>query len=125
LWLRFLKEIEGYYEKLPEEFESNEFIYSAIQICERSSFSPKELFAYDHAETQAIWDNSIRGLEDEVVESRKNLAEKDKTLAEKDKTLAEKDKTLAEKDKTLAEKDKTLAEKDREIEELKKQLKNP
>jgi uncharacterized coiled-coil protein SlyX len=143
LWLRFLKEIDGYYEKLPEEFVSNELIYSAIKMCERSSFSPKELFAYDHAQTQAIWDDSIKGLEDEVVESRKNLAEKDKTLAEKDKTLAEKDKTLAEKDKTLTEKDKTieenrktleekdktieenrktLVEKNKEIEELRKQL---
>jgi predicted transposase/invertase (TIGR01784 family) len=108
LWLRFLKEIDGYYEKLPEEFVSNKLIYSAIKICERSSFSSKELFSYDHAQTQARWDDSIKGLEDEVMESRKNLAQKDKTLAEKDKTLAEKDKVLAEKVK--------------EIEELKKQL---
>jgi hypothetical protein len=87
LWLRFLKEIVGYYEKLPEEFESNELIHSAIKICEYSSFSPKELLAYDDAETQAMWDASIKELEDEVLESRKVLAEKDKEIEELKKQL--------------------------------------
>jgi predicted transposase/invertase (TIGR01784 family) len=94
LWLRFLKEIEGYYEKLPEEFVSNELIYSAIKLCERSSFSSNELFTYDHAETQATWDNSIRGLEDEVVESRKTIEEKEKAIVEKDKEIEELKKQL-------------------------------
>jgi predicted transposase/invertase (TIGR01784 family) len=136
LWLRFLKEIRGYYEKLPEEFVSNELIYNAIKICERSSFSPKELFSYDHAEMQAMWDNSIKGLEDDAVENKKILDEKEKTLDEKDKTIVEKEKTIEEKEKTIEEREKTIEErektieesrktieeKEKEIEELKKQL---
>ena len=108
LWLRFLKEIDGYYEKLPEEFVSNELIYSAIKICEESALSPIERLVYEDAEMEAIWQNSIKGLEDDAIENRKIIKEKDKALAEKDKVLAEKEKSLAEKDK--------------EIEELKKQL---
>ena len=92
LWLRFLKEIEGYYEKLPEEFVSNELIYSAIKICEESALSPKEILAYEQAEIEAIWQNSIKGLEDDVVEYRKSLAESKKTIEEKDKTIEEKDR---------------------------------
>ena len=122
LWLRFLKEIEGYYKQLPEELVSNELIHKAIKICEESALSPTEREAYEHAKEEAQWQDSITGLEDEVVEARKSLAEKDKTIAEKDKSLAEKDKTIAEKDKSLAEKDKSLAEKDKEIEELKRLL---
>jgi len=87
LWLRFLKEIDGYYEKLPEEFVSNELIYSAVKICEESALSPKERFAYEHAEIEALWQNSIKGLEDDVVEYRKTIAEKDKRIAELERRL--------------------------------------
>jgi len=81
LWLRFLKEIDSY-EKLPEELVSNKLIYTAIKICEESALSPKERYAYDDAEMGVMWQNSIRGLEDEVVDVRKLLAEKDKEIAE-------------------------------------------
>ena len=123
LWLRFLKEIDGYCEHLPEELVSNELIHSAIKMCEESALSFQERVAYDLSQGQAWWQNSIKGLEDEVLESRKLLAENKKSLAEKDKSLAEKDKSLAEKDKSLAEKDKSLAEKEREIEALRRELK--
>ena len=109
LWLRFLKEIDSY-EKLPEELVSNKLIYTAIKICEESALSPEERYAYDDAEMGVMWQNSIRGLEDEVVDVRKSLAESKKTITESKKTIAEKDKSLAEKDKTLAEKDKETAE---------------
>ena len=87
LWLRFLKEIDGYYEQLPEEFLSNELIHSAIKICEESAFSPEEREAYEHARDQARWQDSIKGLEDEVIEVRKTLAEKDKEIEELKKLL--------------------------------------
>ena len=129
LWLRFLNEIDGYMDTLPEELVANELIHSAIKICEASAFTEKELIAYDDALLQAWWHDNVKRLEYNAVEAEKMLAEKDKTLAEKDKTLAEAKTSLAEKDKTLAEKDKTLAEaktslaeKDKEIEALKRQL---
>jgi len=127
LWLRFLKEIEGYYEKLPEDFLNNELIYSAIKICEASALSPEELDAYDRAEMEAIWQNSIKGLEDEVVDQRKTIEEKDKALAKKDKALVKERKALekgrkalAKKDKALEEERKARAELEAEIEKLKK-----
>ena len=101
LWLRFLKEIDGYYEQLPEEFLTNDLIHSAIKICEESAFSPEEREAYEHARDQARWQDSIKGLEDEVIEVRKSLAEKEKTLTEKEKSLAEKDKEIEELKKLL------------------------
>jgi len=89
LWLRFLKEIDGYYEKLPEEFVSNELIHNAIKICEESAFTPEERDAYDNAEIEMIWKNSIRGLEDDAVEAKKLLAESRKEIEEKDKEIEE------------------------------------
>jgi len=89
LWLRFLKEIDGYIDKLPDEFVENELIHSAIKICEASALTEKELYAYDDAQIQAWWQNSIKGLEDKAVETEKILAEKDKTIEEKDKEIAE------------------------------------
>jgi predicted transposase/invertase (TIGR01784 family) len=124
LWLRFLKEIEGYYERLPEEFASNKFIYSAIKICEESALSPSEREAYEHDKEQAQWDHSIKGLEDEVAESRKMIAEKNNTIAEKDKAIAEKDKAIEEKDKAIEEKDKALQKALAEIDEIKKNRMN-
>jgi len=122
LWLRFLKEIDSYCEKLPEELASNELIYSAIKICEESALSPKEREAYEQAEDEMIWQNSVKGLEDEVGDVRKLLSESKKTIEESKKTIEERDKSIAERDKSLAERDKSLAEKDKEIEELKKLL---
>ena len=93
LWLRFLKEIDGYHEKLPEEFVSNELIYSAIKICEESALSPIERLVYEDAEMEAIWQNSIKGLEDDVVEYRKTIAEKDREIAELKRRLGNETKT--------------------------------
>jgi predicted transposase/invertase (TIGR01784 family) len=96
LWLRFLKEIDGYYDKLPEEFASNELIYSAIKICEESALSFEEREAYERAEDEARWQDSIKGLEDDAIETRKLLAESRKTIADNKKTIAEKDKEIEE-----------------------------
>jgi predicted transposase/invertase (TIGR01784 family) len=74
LWLRFLKEVDSYDSKLPKELASNKLIRSAIKICRVSALTPEELEAYERAKEQVIWENSIKGLEDEVVESRKSLA---------------------------------------------------
>ena len=108
LWLRFLKEIDGYYDTLPDELVTNELIHSAIKICEASALSWEEREAYERSQDEARWQDSIKGLEDEVVEVRKSLAEKDKTLAEQDKTLAEKDNALLEQQKKIAELEKRL-----------------
>jgi hypothetical protein len=104
LWLRFLKEIDGYHDKLPDEFVSNELISRAIKICEASAFSREEMDAYDSAEMEAIWQNSIKGLEDEVVEGRKERAELNKTLAEKENVLLDQQKRIAELERQLKEK---------------------
>ena len=101
LWLRFLKEIEGYHEKLPEDFISNEYIRSAVEICKESAFSPKELADYERSKEQAQWDDSIKGLEDEVEESRKIIEENKKALEENKKALEEKDKALEEQHKKM------------------------
>ena len=92
LWLRFLKEIDGYYDKLPEELTSNKLINSAIKICEASALSRAEMDAYEQAQDEARWKDSIKGLEDEVVEVRKSLVEKDKKIAELEKQLKEQSK---------------------------------
>jgi predicted transposase/invertase (TIGR01784 family) len=89
LWLRFLKEIDGYYENLPEELVSNELINSAIKICEESALSPMEREAYEQSEDAVIWQNSIKGLEDEVVEVKKSLAESKKTIEEQKREIEE------------------------------------
>ena len=120
LWLRFLKEIDGYCEKLPEELVSNELIHQAIKICEESALSFEEREAYDHAEMEAIWQNSIKGLEDDAIEAKKMLQEKDKSLAENKQIIAEKDKSLAEKDKSLLEQQKRIAELEKRLENLTK-----
>ena len=112
LWLRFLKEIEGYGAELPEEFVTNKLIYRAVKLCEKAAFTQKELIAYDIAEGQMMWDNSIRFLEDELVKNRK-------TIKEKDKALEEKNKALEEERKALEEKEKTIEAMQKEIEQLK------
>ena len=136
LWLRFLKETEGYYEQLPAELASNELIHSAIKICQESALSLSERYAYEHAIDEAMMQNSIKGLEDEVVEVRKTLTENAKIIERKDKiieknakalkenakALKENAKALKENAKALEAKDKTLEEKNKEIEKLKKML---
>jgi len=99
LWLRFLKEIEGYHENPPVELISNEFIRSAIEICEESALSPKERIAYERSKEQAQWDDSIKGLEDEVDEKDKIIEESKKTIEEKDKTIEEQQKKISESEK--------------------------
>jgi predicted transposase/invertase (TIGR01784 family) len=96
LWLRFLKEIDGYIEKLPRELTKNKLIRRAIKMCEEAAFSPEERDAYERAKEQAQWDDTIKGLEDAVVESRKKIKEKDNTIAEKDNTIAQQANELAE-----------------------------
>jgi len=122
LWIRFLKEIDGYEGKLPKALTSNKYIRSAIKLCEEAALTPEERDAYERAKEQAQWEDSIKGLEDEVVESRKALADNKKTLKEKDKAIEEKDKTIEEKDKAIEEKDKALEEKDKALEEKDKAL---
>jgi predicted transposase/invertase (TIGR01784 family) len=101
LWLRFLKEIDGYNEKLPKEFKSNKLIRSAIKLCEKAALSPEELFAYEHSEIEMIWQNSIKAVEEDAIESRKALDESRKALDESRKALDESRKALDEKDKAL------------------------
>ena len=108
LWLRFLKEIDGWHDDLPEEFVSNQLIYSAIKICEKAAFTPEELYAYELSEEQMMWDNSIKFLEDTVIESRKIIAEKDKALDDERKTSELKDKALEDERKASEQKDKAL-----------------
>ena len=47
LWLRFLKEVDEGLKALPAEFQENEYIRQAAELCEESAFSPEELAAYE------------------------------------------------------------------------------
>ena len=94
IWLRFLKEIDGYDGKPPKELTSNKLIRSAIKLCEEAALTPEERYAYERAEEEVIWQNSIKSLENSAIEGRKLLAESKKELAESKKELAEKDKAL-------------------------------
>jgi predicted transposase/invertase (TIGR01784 family) len=122
LWLRFLKEIDGYYNELPEEFITNKLIFSAIQKCEEAALTSEEREAYERSKEQVMWDRSIKGLEDAVVEKDKIIADKDQALAYKDQVLADKDQALADKDQALSENAKTIAEQTKELTELRKIL---
>jgi predicted transposase/invertase (TIGR01784 family) len=102
LWLRFLKEIDGYHKELPKEFVDNELISSAISKCEEAALTPEERDAYDHAAEQAMLDRSVKWLEDAVVEKDKIIADKDQTIADKDQTIADQAKELAELRKILS-----------------------
>jgi predicted transposase/invertase (TIGR01784 family) len=121
LWLRFLKETDSYGNKIPKELKSNKLIRSAIKLCEEAALTPEERIAYDRAEEEVIWQNSIKGLEEDAIEGRRLLAESKKELDEKDKALAEKDKVLAEKDKALEEERKARAKLEIELAKLQKQ----
>jgi septal ring factor EnvC (AmiA/AmiB activator) len=122
--------INGYHDTLPEEFILNELIHSAIKICEESALSASEYEAYERAKEEAQWQDSIKAIEDEAIESRialakskKTIEERDKALVEKDKALVERDTALAEKDTAIEVKDKTIENQKQEIEELRRQLK--
>ena len=103
LWLRFLKEIDGYYHELPEELASNEFIFSAICKCEEAALTFEEREAYERSKEQVMWDRSIKGLEDAVIAKDQIIADKDQTIADNAKTIADKDQAIAELEKELAE----------------------
>ena len=124
LWLRFLKEIDGYYNELPEEFTSNELIFSAIQKCEEAALTSEEREAYERSKEQVMWDRSIKGLEDAVVEKDKIIADNAKIIADNAKTIADKDQALADKDQALADNAKTIADQAKELAELRKVLTN-
>jgi predicted transposase/invertase (TIGR01784 family) len=109
LWLRFLKETDSYGEELPEEILSNKLIRSAIKLCEEAALTPEELHAYEYAEEEVMWQNSIKAVEDDAIEQRKLLAEIRKELAKKDKALEEKDKALEEERKARAKLEAELA----------------
>jgi predicted transposase/invertase (TIGR01784 family) len=122
LWLRFLKEIDGYDSKLPKALTSNKFIRSAIKLCEEAALTREERDAYERAKEQAMWEDSIKGLEDEVVESRKALADNRRTIEVNQKTIEDNRKTIEDSQNTIKEKDKALEEKDKVLEEKDKAL---
>jgi len=95
LWLRFLKEIDGYYNELPEEFTTNKLIFSAIQKCEEAALTSEEREAYERSKEQVMWDRSIKGLEDAVIEKDKIIADKDQIIADQENELAELRKILS------------------------------
>jgi len=109
LWLRFLKEIDGYRNELPEEFASNELIMSAIQKCEEAALTYEEREAYERSKEQVMWDRSIKGLEDAVLEKDRIIADKEQTIADKEQTIADKEQTIVNLVNELAELRKILS----------------
>jgi predicted nucleic acid-binding Zn-ribbon protein len=99
---------------------SNKFIRSAIKLCEEAALTLEERDAYERAEEQAIWEDSIKDLEDEVVAVRKALAESKKTIEENKKTIENKDIVLKEERKALEEERKALEEERKAFEEERK-----
>jgi predicted transposase/invertase (TIGR01784 family) len=102
LWLRFLKEIDGYIEKLPKELTKNKLIRRAIKMCEEAALTPQERDAYERAKEQAQWDDTIKGLEDEVVASRKKIADQAQALADQAQALAAAQAEIEEMKRDLA-----------------------
>ena len=47
LWLRYLTEIDGYMETVPQELLDNPEINKAMEVVEESAFSPEQLLGYD------------------------------------------------------------------------------
>ena len=144
LWLRFLKEIDSIQE-VPDELASNKLILSAIQKCEEAALTPQEREAYERSKEQVMWDRSIKGLENAVVEKSKiitfldqTIADQDQTIAnqdqiiadqvqtiaDQDQTIANQDQTIADKDQTIADKDQTIADQAKELAELRKIISN-
>ena len=102
LWMRFLREIDGYYNELPEEFTTNKYIFSAIQKCEEAALTYEEREAYERSSEQAMWDRSVKGLEDAVVEKDQIIADKNQIIADKNQIIADQINELAELRKILS-----------------------
>jgi len=47
LWLRFLDEVGEQMHVLPAEFQENEFIREAAELCERGAYTPEQIARYD------------------------------------------------------------------------------
>ncbi|MGM9698388.1 MAG: hypothetical protein ACI3Y0_07065, partial [Prevotella sp.] len=47
LWLRYLTEIEGYMETVPQELLDNPEIMKAMAVVEESAYTPEQLLGYD------------------------------------------------------------------------------
>ena len=47
LWLRYLTEIDGYMETVPQELLDNPEIYKAMEVVEESAYTPEQLLGYD------------------------------------------------------------------------------
>ena len=109
LWMRFLREIDGYIDELPKDLASNKLISSAIQKCEEAALTPQERESYERSQEQAMWDRSIKGLEDAVSKKDQIIADKDQTIADKDQALADNAKTIADQANELAELRKMLS----------------
>ena len=85
LWLRYLTEIDGYMETVPQEMLDNPEINKAMEVVEESAFSPEQLLGYDkfwdiiRTETtlynsgvrQGLEKGMERGLEEGRLEGRK------------------------------------------------------
>ena len=85
LWLRYLTEIDGYMETVPQELLDNPEINKAMEVVEESAFSPEQLLGYDkfwdiiRTETtlynsgvrQGLEKGMERGLEEGRLEGRK------------------------------------------------------
>jgi len=109
LWMRFLREIDGYYNELPEEFTTNKYIFSAIQKCEEAALTYEEREAYERSSEQAMWDRSVKGLEDAVVEKDQIIADKNQIIADKNQIIADKNQIIADQINELAELRKILS----------------
>ena len=117
LWLRFLKEIKKYNNDVPEEFQKNKYIRSAMEMCEIAAYSPEELEAYERIQEQILWDKNVKFYEETIEKNKIELQQKDKTIEQKGIALEQKDIELQQKDKAIEEKDK-------EIERLKELISN-
>ena len=102
LWLRFFKEMGEHTKEIPKELKEDKYISAAIEMCEVSGFTFKELQLYDQLQEAARWEETIKHLEKVATESKVAIEEKDKTIEEKDKELEKRDKELEEKEKALA-----------------------
>ena len=91
LWLRFLRELEGYSENLLKELASNKLMQHAVEICKESSLSPEEMEIYNKCRDEMMWQNGIKNMEKKIAEDKKTINKKDKVIAQKDKSLAQKD----------------------------------
>ena len=63
-------------------------IFSAKQKCEEAALTHEEREAYERYKEQVMWDRSIKGLEDAVVEKDQIIANLTNELAELRKILS-------------------------------------